>query len=425
MKFLTFTFSFIFSLCIYAQKKTDSLIRASDKTDSISWEVDTNFKKQILQQAANDSLQRVIGIRDGENKKLKEELAKTKEKSDQAEIRFKLFFILLLVSIILFTVYYFMKKRTKLKKLKNIVSDLPKPIKQSFKTEAIAMNDAPNRWFVVSASVIGKSHIAQSLPCQDESSYTPLLNDWGIAVVCDGAGSAKNSALGAKYTVKVVSKLFGDLVERKGWMKQTELPSESDWSHLAKEELKMALSGLNKHGSESGWELASLACTVIIIIYSPNGLLVTHIGDGRAGYCDEKGDWHSAITPHKGEEANQTIFLTSYAWVKDEKLVMSGVKVPESRVIKQKITAFTLMSDGCEQHSFECSIFDSVSQQWSDPNLPYPKFFNPLASQIKSLATQKDSDIEVNNNWKKFLESGNEGLKNEPDDKTLILGVLV
>src|ERR1043166_3667928 len=130
-----------------------------------------------------------------------------------------------------------------------------------------------------------------------------------------------------------------------------------------------ARNNLLAFAKEKGYEFSSLACTIIVVIYTPNGLLVTHVGDGRAGYCLE-GEWKPLIVPHKGEEANQTIFLSSKIWAQDDSFIMSGVPVPESKVVEGKVAAFTLMSDGCEHHAFECSKIDPTTHRWSDPNLP-------------------------------------------------------
>ena len=53
-------------------------------------------------------------------------------------------------------------------------------------------------WKIISASVIGQIHIEENLPCQDNFSYD-VTDDWGVAIVSDGAGSYKNSQIGSKY----------------------------------------------------------------------------------------------------------------------------------------------------------------------------------------------------------------------------------
>lgn len=104
---------------------------------------------------------------------------------------------------------------------------------------------------------------------------------------------------------------------------------------------------------------------------------------------------------------------------------MSGVRVPENRVINEKVKAYTLMTDGCERHSFECSVLDKKTKTIHDPNLPYPNFFNPLKASLKEMYQSNVSNNDANTIWKEFIDSGNKGLKTEPDDKTMILGISI
>lgn len=281
------------------------------------------------------------------------------------------------------------------------------------------------QWVVVSDSVIGKSHLASGIPCQDAHFTKRIRWNWGIAIVCDGAGSAKNSHKGSEFTAtEALPRFFEELVNKEGWIERNRLPTQEEWQEKATDQFKQALSALMHVAKDNNVDIASLACTAIVVIYSPLGLLVAHIGDGRAGFCDEHGNWQAIIIPHKGEESNQTIFLSSSTWYMDDELRMSGVRVPECRVISVKPKAFVLMSDGCEQHSFECSVMDSTTGQWSDPNRPYEKFFNPLVETLRQMADSATT-VDMPAKWKQFLESGNEGLRNESDDKTMVLGIVV
>lgn len=281
------------------------------------------------------------------------------------------------------------------------------------------------QWEVVADSVIGRSHLASGIPCQDAHFNKDIRSNWGIAIVCDGAGSAKNSHKGSEFiATEALPRFFEELINKEGWIERNRLPTQEEWREKATDQFKQALLALMHVAKDNNVDIASLACTAIVVIYSPLGLLVAHIGDGRAGFCDEQGNWHAIIIPHKGEESNQTIFLSSSTWHMDDELRMSGVLVPECRVISVKPKAFVLMSDGCEQHSFECSVLDSNTGQWSDPNRPYEKFFNPLVDTLRRMVNSSTT-VDMPAKWKQFLESGNEGLRNESDDKTMILGILV
>ncbi len=287
-------------------------------------------------------------------------------------------------------------------------------------------NDA--KWLVVGASLIGKSHIATDTPCQDSFAHALLENRWGIAVVADGAGSASHSDKGSSFVVKACIKAFSQLIDREQWHENTEtLPDADTWALEANKALKEVRAALEFFATESEVEVTALACTIIVLIYSPLGFLLTHIGDGRAAVQIKKNaHWRSAITPHKGTEANETVFITSAIWEENEveTLEVSGVSVPESRVIPCRPLAFALLSDGCEKHSFECSDFNEKEQKWSDPNLPYPKFFNPLTSNLKA-AMESDIPQELlQEKWAAFLAQGTKGLRQEPDDKTMVIGIL-
>ena len=174
---------------------------------------------------------------------------------------------------------------------------------------------------------------------------------------------------------------------------------------------------------KNGKTISSLAATAIVLIHTPKGILVSHIGDGRAGYADINGCWKSLIVPHKGEEANQTIFMTSDFW-NIPNYVMSGVIVPESRVIRDVPSAFALMSDGCENNCWRCNCFDNKKQMYGDPNEPYDKFFTSICSSIDSMRNTNEHLDNRKTKWANYLLSTGKFAK-EPDDKTMIVGTLL
>lgn len=297
--------------------------------------------------------------------------------------------------------------------LKNIIN-----MNELNKEPFVNKSKTSSKWFVVGQSVIGKSHIENNVVCQDNCFIEDLGNNWGIAISCDGAGSAKNSHLGSKFVSEHGAKVFRAIVEKNNFTKENILPQKENWQELARQGLYQIYKDLESYSKKEGLRLDSLACTIIVVIYSPLGYLVTHIGDGRAGYINEQGDWKALIIPWKGEEANQTVFITSSIWNDQIDTFI------ESNVVETQSKAFTLLSDGCESHSFECSKINTETKEWSDPNLPFPKFFNPLVETVLKLKKDNISDMEIKEKWASFIESGTEGLKNEPDDKTLILGIL-
>lgn len=275
---------------------------------------------------------------------------------------------------------------------------------------------------IVGASVIGNSHVSMKLPCQDCCGYESLGKGWGIAVTSDGAGSAEHSEIGSGIVVSRAIEHFKHYLTTKNWLIQNYVPTDAEWTQITYNIIKDIYNDMKDFSEKRSFELKSLNATVIVIIHTPYGLLTCHVGDGRAGYRNASGDWKSVITPHKGEEANQTIFVTSGFW-SIPNYVMSGVMVPECRVIKDKVTAFTLMSDGCEATSW---LYNQQNEngKFYDPNLPFPKFFNPLTESLKKMHEANTPNDERLSGWQDFLMTGGK-FANEPDDKTMILGLIL
>lgn len=276
-------------------------------------------------------------------------------------------------------------------------------------------------WLVVRASVQGKLHVESEppIPCQDSSTHRDLGSGWGIGVVCDGAGSKKFSHYGSRFVADLTAMKFEAAVDANGWARDGRLPADNDWQDISKTIFTDVRAELDAFArNQHSIDISLLSCTVIVLVHSPFGILASHIGDGRAAFANESDEWKPVMKPHKGEEANQTVFVTSIDGSEPRDYI-------ESRVFREKPAAFTLMSDGCEAHSFEVNIFDEGQGKYTDPNKPYEKFFQPLVSKLKDLYRSKAIPEEIDQKWVQFITAGNEKLRNEPDDKTMILGVLV
>lgn len=276
---------------------------------------------------------------------------------------------------------------------------------------------------VVGASARGKGHLQTNLPCQDNHKYTYLTKGWGIAVVSDGAGSAPKSQIGSKIVVERTTTHFIDIINKMGWIDNNVLPSNEDWAQIAYSVLRLVYMDMRDFAHLKKISIKELNATVIVLIHSPFGLMSTHIGDGRAGYRNSAGKWLPVIVPHKGEEANQTIFITSQFW-DCPSFHMSGLLIPESNVIREKVTGFTLMSDGCENVSWLVSQLDKTTGKVCDPNLPFQKFFDPITNTLERFHNDNVDLKERAESWFSFLDGGKEFYK-EVDDKTMVLGLIL
>ncbi len=272
-------------------------------------------------------------------------------------------------------------------------------------------------WLLTGVSVRGHAHVANGWPGQDASRLA-WFGSFGLAIVCDGAGSAEHADEGARQTALLCEHHFGNLLTVTGWADQIEPPSAAVWHDEAKAVLAAVRADLEKVSLSQEWPLTSLACTVIVLIFSDNWLLTTHIGDGRAGYCRVDEQWEAAMIPFRGAEANETVFITSDIWEPERVDVFV-----ESRVVYGPVRAFCVLSDGCEKATFACNLYDPDRQVYYDPNLPFAPFFDPVAEQVLRLYADGRSRAEVDADWATFLTDGHARFRTEPDDKTLLLGV--
>jgi hypothetical protein len=305
------------------------------------------------------------------------------------------------------------------------VDDPPAPPKKKIQLnpEGHAMAIDADNLIIVGASVQGNGHLKRDIPCQDNHAYEYLQDGWGIAIVSDGAGSAKYSQIGSAFVVNRAMAHFKQLITAEEWIKKGVLPSDIDWEKKAYKALRTVRDEMDLLSQKRDCSIKDLNATIIVIIHSPFGILATHIGDGRAGYKDKSGEWFSIITPHKGEESNQTIFIPSDFW-NIPFFEMKGITVPESRVIRDEVSAFTLMSDGCEKTSWLCNQFNEETGKYYDPNKPYKGFFDPLVETLISFRSDNDPLTEREEKWYRFIKSGNESFEIETDDKTMILATI-
>lgn len=277
-----------------------------------------------------------------------------------------------------------------------------------------------NEWIIVGGSSIGLSHKKSNLPCQDNNRYfLDSKSKLGFAVVSDGAGSALNSHLGSTFIVENSIDIFRKRINEIGldiFLKGDE-KGLFEFSCLCFTELRM---GMQDFGEKKSVPFKSLAATAILVVFSSDFIFCTHIGDGRAGVKKKNGGWEPIMEPFKGNEPNQTVFLTS----KELNNPQENEGVIRFKMINEKVEAFTLLTDGCEKACFKINSFNSKLDRYFPANHPNEDFFDFNITALKELKNKGVSDQEMNRMWLKFLEDGNEKFKEESDDKTIILATL-
>lgn len=272
---------------------------------------------------------------------------------------------------------------------------------------------------VLGISYQGDNHIKTKpvVPCQDCHSFTKVNEVWSIAIVSDGAGSKKNSNIGSKAVCVAFTSYLSYMLQKNRNFANGNIPNEKIWDLEFRSILNKFQDDIKNHKNFASFEFESLAATIVILAYSPNGYLFAHVGDGRAG-VKVNGEWKSILTPHKGDEANQTIFSTTVEFINKPALMMSGVFVPETKVEECCVEAFVLMSDGCEDGAwvtYQKVDLPNGDFRVEDVNQPRPQTLDELMSIIDSKDGQKTKLVE-------FITGYNKGFKTEGDDKTILIG---
>lgn len=263
-------------------------------------------------------------------------------------------------------------------------------------------------------SIQGSGHLKNDIPCQDYHSVEPVGKDFTAAVVSDGAGSKKNSDKGSLLVCNLVIKYLKEAVTTLKWSSDN-LPGSKEWDSVVRRIIELVQIELALYAKEEGCSFDSLGATMMILLYSPEKSYFAHVGDGRAGVLTSDG-WNAVLTPHKGAEANQTVFMTNK--VLDPDLAISGVAVPETVVIDKPISGFVLMSDGMENGLWIKSKREDLPNgdfKYKQMNMPFAPALNDVTKKLEN-SKEKPCDTFFD-----ILDHYNKPLAAELDDKTLCL----
>jgi putative DNA methylase len=182
-----------------------------------------------------------------------------------------------------------------------------------------------------STQIIGRSHEAEGLPCQDRATvWNSADGDRGILVLCDGAGSCLASEIGAE----AICSWFPQWVESQvAW-----------WSSPAADLGPLVIAAIRERleaeAAERSLPIKALSSTFLAVTAQREAndvaYRILHLGDGIAA-CIE-GDGAVILSePDNAEFANETVFTTSRS-------ARTSLRVTEGRA--KPGCGFVLMSDG-------------------------------------------------------------------------------
>lgn len=236
---------------------------------------------------------------------------------------------------------------------------------------------------VVSANIKGLRNLQNNVSCQDHCHHSIGGKNF-VAIVSDGAGSAKYGKIGARIACETIVDLlknvsFGNI--KKEVYRAVEIAREKIFYHR-----------LNKRNED----ISKFAATIVGLVYHKKyGGIFFHIGDG-AGICfvDNKYDNFVISKPENGDFSCETYFYTMNNW-------KSSLRITS---FEKKHNTFILMSDGLTNFSFS-NDFTKIEENFLFP-------INEFLSQelVKSKAMRALT---------KTLSNPKAAIIN-PDDKTFL-----
>jgi hypothetical protein len=231
-----------------------------------------------------------------------------------------------------------------------------------------------------------------------------------LLVVCDGAGSKKHSKAGADHCAASLVAEFSKVLSAGPRI------SVSNWKQVARGAFLNVAKTLETLAESQALQLTDYGCTAIVVLATEDFVGCAHVGDGRAGYLDEKNCWQSILVPYKGAEANATVFMSMLNPENAEQFIRTTSHSLKTRSI-------IALSDGPEGVCWHMSTKDKTGTKIEDPNVPSANFFTKIANQLIAASTSKVPQPDLDKLWGDFLTGGNEQLAKEPDDKTLLIAV--
>jgi hypothetical protein len=250
-------------------------------------------------------------------------------------------------------------------------------------------SDPEMSWRYVGASVIGTSHQAQELPCQDHSLVRVLRDGVLFAVVSDGAGSAKHSDVGSYLLCHTLIKEVAAFLEAGGAVATLSTADVDLW-------LGEVFATMHRAATSRDCPVRELACTLVAAFLGPDASAYLQVGDG--GIVIDRGEGYEPATwPASGEYANTTFFVTDDRALENATILLAQPPVDE----------IALFTDGLQMLALQF-----------DQRRAHAPFFRPMFGRLRS--EPEGESLALNELLGEYLASPTVNARTD-DDKSLIL----
>jgi hypothetical protein len=250
-------------------------------------------------------------------------------------------------------------------------------------------------WKFIFISAVGTSHLATATPCQDSSSCEIVkgakASNVLIAVVADGAGSAKRADAGAMLACSYFVQRIGQHVETQAPLHEITRDLAKNWIIDYQREV------LNQ--CDGDLVPRDFASTVLGAVIGDDLSVFFQLGDGAIVIADseEPENYRWVFWPQQGQYANQTNFTT------DEKAPANM----EFTRVNRRIDEVTLFTDGVQSLTLDYQA-----------RVAHAPFFAPIFEWLRNAPEQHSPEYTASLNA--FLNSERVNDRTD-DDKTILL----
>jgi hypothetical protein len=251
-------------------------------------------------------------------------------------------------------------------------------------------------WRLVGARATGTSHVDRDQPCQDyfcaDIASAADGDEYLLAVIADGAGSAVEGAEGSRLVCETVMQGMRDAISAS----EPALDAEAvrfwlHWARVAIEEKAQA----------DGLCARDFACTILGAVVGPTETLFFQIGDGAIVAFTEAGATGVVFWPDGGEYVNATYFVTE-----EDAFANLHFATTERRI--HEVAIFT---DGLQRLALSFAT-----------RTPHPPFFDPMLSTLRREPPGRSAELQ--RTLARFLDSEAVNSRTD-DDKTLVLATRI